>query len=52
MKKLFNRDLDAFQIRFAIGETIAHLNYLLRKGEVTRDLSPDQQYLYQNTASK
>ncbi len=52
MKKLFKRDLDAFQIRFAIGETIAHINYLIREGEVTRDLSPDQQYLYQSTPSK
>ena len=51
MKALFKRDLDAFQTRFAIGETIAHINYLLCKGEITRHLSPDQRYLYQKTIS-
>ncbi len=51
MKALFKRDLDAFQTRFAIGETIAHINYLLCKGEITRHLSPDQRYLYQKKIS-
>jgi hypothetical protein len=47
MKALFRRDLDAFQTRFAIGETIAHINYLLHKKEISRHLSQDHSYLYQ-----
>jgi len=41
MPVLFARDLDAHQVFFAIGEAIAHLNHLLRTGEVTRTLGSD-----------
>jgi glyoxylase-like metal-dependent hydrolase (beta-lactamase superfamily II) len=33
---LFHRKLDAHQLGFALGETLAHLHYLLRAGRVTR----------------
>lgn len=41
MPVLFNRELDAHQVFFAIGEAIAHLNRLLRRGEVERILGGD-----------
>ena len=34
---LFRRVLDDHQIRFAMGEAIAHLNYLQRQGKLQRD---------------
>ena len=36
MAALFPRPLDAHQTFFAIGETLAHLNYLVGTGEMTR----------------
>jgi glyoxylase-like metal-dependent hydrolase (beta-lactamase superfamily II) len=41
MSVLFTRKLDVHQIFFAIGETIAHLNHLLRVGQVERALGGD-----------
>lgn len=41
MPVLFSRELDAHQVFFAIGEAIAHLNHLLRAGEVTRTCGND-----------
>ncbi len=35
---LFRRALDAHQIRFAMGEAVAHLNHLWLKGELRREL--------------
>lgn len=35
---LFRRPLDHRQMKFAVGETLAHLNHLLRRGRVTRRL--------------
>ena len=46
MKALFTRELDAFQTRFAIGETVAHINNLLHKGELTRDLDEAGRFRY------
>jgi glyoxylase-like metal-dependent hydrolase (beta-lactamase superfamily II) len=37
-KKLFNRDLDFHEMRFAVGETMAHLEHLRHRGELTREL--------------
>ncbi|MEI3605343.1 MBL fold metallo-hydrolase [Pseudogracilibacillus sp. SE30717A] len=37
-KILFPRDLTTYDYQFAIGETIAHLNYLRLKGECRREL--------------
>ena len=49
MKALFTRELDPFQTRFAIGETVAHINNLLHKGELTRDLDELGRYRYQRS---
>ena len=46
MQKLFTRKLDPFQTRFAIGETIAHINNLLKKGTLKRRLDDDGVYFY------
>ncbi|MFO1379148.1 MAG: MBL fold metallo-hydrolase [Chitinivorax sp.] len=37
LPQLFDRELDAYQTFFAVGEAIAHLNYLWRAGELHRD---------------
>lgn len=37
MAALFSRQFDAHQTFFAIGETLAHLNYLIGTGEMTRE---------------
>lgn len=36
-KKLFPLDLDAHEKRFALGETIAHLDYLVSNGELKKE---------------
>jgi glyoxylase-like metal-dependent hydrolase (beta-lactamase superfamily II) len=41
MPVLFRRQLDTHQLSFAIGEVLAHLNYLLAAGSVTRTLDAD-----------
>ena len=41
---LFERDLDAYQLFFAVGEAIAHLNYLWRAGQLARE--QDQSGVY------
>jgi hypothetical protein len=38
---LFKRELDAHQTMFAMGESIAHLNYLEHAGRVRRVLDAD-----------
>lgn len=38
---LFRRELDIHQMTFAMGEAIAHLNYLLRRGKLSRQLCDD-----------
>lgn len=50
MKALFTRELDAFQTRFAIGETVAHINNLLFKGSLVRNLDENGQYRYERAA--
>jgi glyoxylase-like metal-dependent hydrolase (beta-lactamase superfamily II) len=47
MLKLFPRMLDAHQTFFALGETFAHLNYLIGRGEVRRETRVDGVWLYQ-----
>jgi glyoxylase-like metal-dependent hydrolase (beta-lactamase superfamily II) len=37
---LFRRELDLHQITFALGETIAHLNFLMHAGEIKRHEDP------------
>ncbi|WP_205617186.1 MBL fold metallo-hydrolase [Pelomicrobium methylotrophicum] len=43
---LFRRPLDAHQSFFAMGEALAHLNYLWRRGEVERSLGPHGVYRF------
>jgi len=38
---LFRRQLDTHQLSFAIGEVLAHLNYLESAGSITHTLDPD-----------
>ena len=40
---LFERELDAYQLFFAMGESIAHLNYLCWEGEVQKQESATDQ---------
>lgn len=37
-KKLFNRELSTHEIRFAMGETIAHLRYLEVEGQIRQEV--------------
>lgn len=43
---LFDRPLDAHQMGFAIGETIAHLNHLRRQGRLLRETDGDGIWRY------
>jgi glyoxylase-like metal-dependent hydrolase (beta-lactamase superfamily II) len=44
--ELFDRVLDAHQTGFAFGEVLAHVNYMLRRGELTRETSADGVHRY------
>jgi glyoxylase-like metal-dependent hydrolase (beta-lactamase superfamily II) len=46
-RTLFNRPLDPHQMVFAMGEAIAHLNHLIRRGALERRNGPDGVDLYQ-----
>ncbi|HXP76402.1 MAG TPA: MBL fold metallo-hydrolase [Stellaceae bacterium] len=48
---LFRRKLDAHQLGFAIGETLAHLHYLANKGRMTRAERADGVYTYRRAIS-
>ncbi|OAN48761.1 MBL fold metallo-hydrolase [Paramagnetospirillum marisnigri] len=41
LRVLFKRELDAHQMGFATGETLAHLHYLMKTGQVARDAGTD-----------
>ncbi|MFM1815703.1 MAG: hypothetical protein RLZ98_2398 [Pseudomonadota bacterium] len=41
LDELFNRKLDGHQVSFAMGEALAHLNFLVLRGEVQRTPGPD-----------
>lgn len=45
-RHLFDRKLDTHQVFFAIGESIAHLHYLVGRGRVVRELSGDGVYRF------
>lgn len=47
---LFDRDLDAHQLQFALGETVAHLNRLLVGGALVANAEPDGCLLYRAPA--
>ncbi|CAA7626149.1 MBL fold metallo-hydrolase [Magnetospirillum sp. SS-4] len=41
LRALFTRELDAHQLGFATGETLAHLHHLMRQGSVVREMGED-----------
>lgn len=43
---MFKRKLDDSQIGMALGECVAHLNLLIQRGRVRRELNDDGRYLY------
>jgi glyoxylase-like metal-dependent hydrolase (beta-lactamase superfamily II) len=46
MPRLFDRALDVHQLQFALGESLAHLNYLVRQGQLERGLDADGRLRY------
>ncbi|MFB4164235.1 MBL fold metallo-hydrolase [Alteribacillus sp. JSM 102045] len=44
--QLFEKKLNVHETRFAVGETLAHLEYLRKKGECQRDLDNDSWIYY------
>ena len=46
MPSLFDRELDAHQLGFALGEALAHLNFLVSQGRLERHLDEAGHYLY------
>ena len=43
---LFKRELDEQQMGLALGECVAHLNYLHQRGQIERYLDSEQRYCY------
>jgi glyoxylase-like metal-dependent hydrolase (beta-lactamase superfamily II) len=41
MPRLFDRALDGHQLQFALGESLAHLNCLVERGKISRQLNAD-----------
>ena len=50
MYQMFKRQLDAHQSRFAIGEALAHLNYLVEDGQLDRSLDENGVWRYRAEA--
>jgi glyoxylase-like metal-dependent hydrolase (beta-lactamase superfamily II) len=46
MNAMFQRKMDPHQTRFAVGESLAHLNFLLDQGRLTRQLGDDGAWRY------
>jgi glyoxylase-like metal-dependent hydrolase (beta-lactamase superfamily II) len=46
MPRLFDRALDVHQLQFALGESLAHLNYLVGQGQLERGLDADGRLRY------
>lgn len=49
MGKLFTRELDMYQSRFAIGESIAHAHMLMHQGTIHRDSAPNDIFRFSRT---
>jgi len=45
---LFKRELDEMQVGLALGECVAHLNYLVQRGQLARRLDDDGRYRYRS----
>jgi glyoxylase-like metal-dependent hydrolase (beta-lactamase superfamily II) len=52
MPKLFQRQLDRHQLGFALGETLAHLNFLVGQGTVARSLDDTGRLRFRARASQ
>lgn len=50
--EIFGGELLNFQKRLALGEALAHLAYLRRRGEIERIEGPDGDYLYKKVSRK
>ncbi len=46
LKKLFTRELDDHQLFFALGESLAHLHYLLGEGRLKRETNENGAYVF------
>jgi glyoxylase-like metal-dependent hydrolase (beta-lactamase superfamily II) len=46
MPRLFDRALDGHQLQFALGESLAHLNCLVERGKISRQLDADGRLRY------
>ena len=45
---MFRRELDSFQTMLALGECIAHLHCLIRRGRIAREITPEEVYVYRS----
>ena len=45
---LFKRPLDGHNLSLALGECIAHLNYLHQRGQLARELNDLGQHIYRS----
>ena len=45
---LFKRDLDEQHVGLALGECVAHLNYLFHRGQLERDVDEEGRYRYRS----
>ena len=48
LRQLFKRELDSHQLFFAIGETLAHLHYLMGQGKIRRRVGVDGIHLFES----
>ena len=46
MPRLFDRALDVHQLQFALGESLAHLNFLVEQGRLERQTDGDGRVRY------
>ncbi|GAB4356239.1 MAG: MBL fold metallo-hydrolase [Gammaproteobacteria bacterium] len=46
LEVIFRRELDSHQLSFAMGEAIAHLNYLKEEGALSREMDDDGVYRF------
>ena len=52
MPRLFDRTLDVHQLQFALGESLAHLNYLVEQGRLERQTGADGRVRYRARAGR
>ena len=47
--KAFSPDLDSLQLSLALTETLAHLNHMVSKGRLTRNIDNNGIWAFKNT---